>query len=353
LEHVFVAVTMVVHAAFALSRSSAVEEEELVLLKEERYKTFYKIAASPIMHLSKSKAWERAVPEVRTVRIVSSADGTRQPALFFDSGSARDKPLLVVLHSWSADYRQHFSIPYGVWAVRNDWVFIHPDYRGAFTNPRATASEAAVQDVLDAVAYAREHARVDASRIYLAGFSGGAMMALVMVGRHPHIWAGAVAWVPVYDLVQWYYTTRGSRHDYSGHITRSCGGPPLEGTPARRECRKRSPSMYLDNARKEKVRVYIATGIQDDFVPPSHSLRAFNDLARRRDRIADKDIMYIDARHRLPPGMSGVYTDSLYADAGVELLWQRYSANAVLKIHQGKHDVIYNAGLLWLSRQRR
>lgn len=333
--------------------SSPVMEAGPRLLVEERYKTFYKIARSPIMSLPKSKAWERAVPQVRTVRIESSSDGTRQPALFYDSGSSRDKPLLLVLHSWSADYRQHFSIPYGVWAVRNDWVFIHPDYRGPFTNPQATASEYAVQDVVDAVVYAREHARVDTSRIYVAGFSGGAMMTLIMAGRYPELWAGAVAWVPVYDLVTWYFTTKGSRHDYSGHIARSCGGAPREGTRAREECRRRSPSTYLENARGTKVGVYIAAGIHDTFVPPGHALRAFNDLADPRDRLADEDIEYINTNHRLPPHLSGSFVDPLYADAGIELLWERRSANATLKIYDGKHDVIYNAGLDWLSRQRR
>ncbi|MBD3358745.1 MAG: prolyl oligopeptidase family serine peptidase [Chitinivibrionales bacterium] len=305
------------------------------------------------MQLSKTKAWKSTVPRIREVTITASSDKSAQPALFYNSGTARRKPLLLVLHSWSADYRQHFSIPYAVWAAKNDWVFIHPDYRGAFTNPQATASENAVKDVLDAVAYARKHARIDQSRIYIAGFSGGAMMTLIMVGRFPEIWAGALAWVPVYDLVDWYRETKGSRHDYSGHIERSCGGVPREGTQAGKECRKRSPSMYLADARGKRVKVYIATGIQDNFVCPSHSLRAFNDLAAPADRISKENIEYIDKRHRLPPQFSGTFVDSLYADAGIELLWEKTSANVTLKIYEGKHDVIYNAGLLWLSGRRR
>ncbi len=323
------------------------------LLTRDRYKTFYRIAASPLMDLPKREAWRTAAPSVRTVEVRSSADSAIQPALFYDSRSPGRKPLLVVLHSWSADYLQHFSIPYGVWAVRNDWVFIHPDYRGPYTNPEATASELAVRDVLDAVAYARKHARVDDSRIYVTGFSGGGMMTLIMVGRYPRLWAGAVAWVPVYDLVDWYRITKGATHDYSGYIERSCGGPPLPGTPAEAECRKRSVSTYLKRARRKRVQVYIATGIRDNFVPPSHALRAFNDLARRRDRIRDTAIDYIDEHHALPDGLSGAYTDSLYDDAGVQLLFERRSRNAVIKLFEGRHDVIYNAGLVWLSRQRR
>ncbi len=306
------------------------------------------------MALPKTYAWTQTVPRVQRVEIRSTADGSLQPALFHNSGSDSSKPLLLVLHSWSADYRQHFSIPYGVWAVQNDWVFIHPNYRGAFINPDATASEKAVRDVLDAIDYARKRARIDSTRIYVTGFSGGGMMTLLMAGRYPELFAGAAAWVPVYDLVQWYATTKGSRHDYSGHIESSCGGAPLAGTPAEGECLRRSPSRYLPQARGASVQVYIATGIQDNFVPPSHSMQAFNDLADPADRIDELTMSYIDSHHELPDYLpDNTFTDSLYRDAGVELLWERRSANVVLKIHDSKHDVIYNAGLLWLSRQRR
>ncbi len=165
------------------------------------FTTFMALASSPLGDMAKMEAWRQEVPEIREVRIPSTADGAEQPALFCDSGSDRPRPLLVVLHSWTADYRQQFSIPYGAWAVANDWVLIHPDYRGQFDRPEATLSELAVSDVVDALRWAREHATIDPDRIYLAGFSGGASAALTMVGRYPELWTAAVAWVPVYDLV--------------------------------------------------------------------------------------------------------------------------------------------------------
>ena len=53
-------------------------------------------------------AWYRRVPDIEEVHIPSSADGSLQPALFYDSGTARAKPLMVVLHSWSVGYLQYF-----------------------------------------------------------------------------------------------------------------------------------------------------------------------------------------------------------------------------------------------------
>ncbi|GEM_PF-415042 len=323
------------------------------LIEKDEFKTLTRLAKTPLRDMPEIDAWKKAVPEVSIVSMKSSHDRTSQPALFYDSGSQREKPLLIVLHSWSEDYLQSFGIPYGLWAVRNDWVFVQPDFRGAFTNPLSTASELAVSDILDALEYAVKNARVDETRVYLAGFSGGGMAALLMAGRFPDKWAGVVSWGAVYDLVDWYSHTKGAAHDYSSQIASSCGGPPLPGTPHESECRKRSPSAYLENARG-KVPVYIAVGAEDSFVPPAHSLRAFNDLADEKDRFPGDEIEYISKQHALPSALGhGRHSDRLFEDAGVPFLYERKSGGAVLKIYKGSHDVVYNAGLAWLAGQKR
>ncbi|MCL4873664.1 acyltransferase family protein [bacterium] len=327
--------------------------EEPGLIEKDEFKTLTRLAKTPLRGMPDRDAWQKAVPDVSVVSIESSHDWTSQPAIFYDSGSPQKKPLLIVLHSWSEDYLQSFGIPYGLWAVKNDWVFIQPDFRGAFTNPLSTASEPAVNDILDALAYASRNASIDESRVYLAGFSGGGMAALLMAGRFPGKWAGVVAWGAVYDLVDWYAHTKDATHDYSGQIASSCGGPPLSGTAHEAECRRRSPSTYLKNA-KGKVPVYIAVGSEDKFVPPAHSLRAFNDLADGEDRFSEDEIEHISGRHALPSGLGGAaYSDRLFEDAGVPFLYERKSESAVVKIYQGSHDVVYNAGLAWLAGLKR
>jgi predicted esterase len=313
----------------------------------ELFKQFKSFTAFP-----HSVSWEKSAPQIKRVEIQSSADSTKQPALFYDSGSARKKPLLVVLHSWSDNYRQKYSVPYGVWSVANDWVFIHPDYRGVFNNAKATGSELAVRDILDAVAYAEKNARIDTSRIYLIGFSGGAMMALNMAGRHPGMWTAVAAWVPVFSLNDWYPYVSGfpNRH-YKEHIIASCGGAPIEGTAAAQECRKRSPVTYLKNARGKKLRIYIGHGIHDDFVQPGHSLRAYNELAGEKERISEEAIEYINAKGKLPADLVSNHTDPLYQEAGKPLLFRRTSENVTVSLFRGGHDVLYDAGLQWLSLQ--
>ncbi|MGI5862684.1 MAG: alpha/beta hydrolase family protein [Myxococcales bacterium] len=323
----------------------------------DEFKTYTALIASPLKRLKPRLAWKRVVPEVREVRIRSSADGTLQPALFYApedrDGQSERRPLLVVLHSWSVNYLDPASSPYGLWAVRNGWVFIHPDYRGRFNRPEATGSELAVRDVLDAVAYAREHARVDPDRIYVVGYSGGAMMALTMAGRYPELWAGAVAWVPVFDLVRWHEETRRKYPRYAREIRAACGGTPLPGSEAAEECLRRSPSSYLERARGKGVRILVAAGIDDPLVSPAHSLAAFNALARREDRFSEEQIERIAREGRVPAEIRGALEDSRYEEAGKPLLLHRSSGQITLHVYAGRHDVIYNAGLLWLAGLRR
>lgn len=341
--------SIIVHLLFGEEGSCNVE-----LIDQQSYKTFYRLAHSTALKMSKEEAWKTIVPQVRQVRVKSTMDGSFQPALFYNSGSNRKKPLLLALHSWSADYLHQYSIPFGIWAVKNDWVFMHPDYRGAFTNKSSTASELAIQDILDALRYAEKHAEIDSDRIYVTGFSGGAMASLIMVGKYPQLWAGVAAWVPVYDLAKWYAELNKSKFNYSVHISNSCGGPPITGSKSSLECQKRSVSNYLKNAFGKNVPVYIAAGIRDNFVLPSHSIMAFNDLANIEDRITIDEMAFIDKYRQLPDNLAGSFqADSFFSDVDLPLIFERQSNSVIIKIFEGKHDIIFNAGLYWLSKQHK
>jgi pimeloyl-ACP methyl ester carboxylesterase len=302
---------------------------------------------------SDPRAWRQRAPKVSDVRIRSSADGKRQRALWYDSGASERRPLLVVLHSWSANYRQNLSIPFARFAVDNDWVFIAPDFRGPNLRPEATASDAAVQDVVDAVAFARDRAAVDDERVYLVGYSGGAMKALVMAGRHPELWAGVVAWGAVYDIADWYHHDHGKDRHYWNEITASCGGVPRPGSKAEAECRARSPSSHLEGA-AGRVPILIAHGIRDKTVPPSHAMRAFDALADPQDRFSDEQRRAIDDTAKLPPDLAtqapGPHPS--FAAAGLPVRFERRSREATLILYDGPHDLAYNPTLEWLSRQR-
>lgn len=290
--------------------------------------------------------------EVREVSYPSSVDRSTQPTLFYSPDATQTRPLLVALHTWSSNYRQRMSIPYAEWCIRKGWVFIHPNFRGPNVRPEATGSDLVVADILDAVAYARRSASVDNSRIYLVGVSGGGHASLLMAGRAPEIWAGISAWVPIADLQAWYYEMLKPGRKREKGIVESCGGIPAPGSMAARECSKRSPVTYL--ARARGVPIDINAGIFDGHtgsVPISHSLRAFNLLAAERDRLSEAEIESFVNDAQVPAHLQSSKLAESYGPKRV--LFRRQSQGARVTIFDGGHEIVYEAALEWLSRQRR
>ena len=282
---------------------------------------------------------------VREIDYESSADDTRQPALYYDSGSNEPKPLLVVLHTWSSDYLGTLDVPHAQWCIDNDWVFVHPNFRGPNNKPEATGSELVIQDIISSVDYAREESTIDNKRIYLVGASGGGYTSLMMAGKQPGLWAGVSAWVPISDVKEWYEQGR-----YCEMIVSSCGGTPGTSPAVDNEYYNRSPIHFLQNA--AKVPLDINAGITDGHtgsVPISHSLNAFNMLAREKDRITEEHIQFFVEKAQVPPELSGDYADATYGENSV--LFRKESNNVRVTIFDGGHEIVHGAAVQWLAKQ--
>ena len=295
--------------------------------------------------------WNSAV---QSITYQSSADGTNQPMMFYKPQRDEPRPLLVALHSWSNDYKQKESAIYAEWSIANDWVFIHPNFRGANNKPQATGSELVIGDVLSAIDYAKANARVDESRIYAVGWSGGGYLGLLLAGRAPEIWAGVSAWVPISDLSAWYEESRRLGTKYVREIAASCGGNPLNAGPAADECRKRSPVAYLERARG--IAIDINHGIRDgrnsaDPVPVRQSLIAFNLLAEPQDRFTEDQITYFTREGDVPASLRSETTDPAYG--GLRILFRRQSGGTRITVFDGAHDKNTEAAFRWLNQQRR
>ncbi|MCP4640103.1 MAG: prolyl oligopeptidase family serine peptidase [bacterium] len=291
----------------------------------------------------------------------SSVDGEDQRMkLYVPPGAKPDGdgppvPLVVSLHSWSAGYAAYDAYKPTLAECRaRGWVFLSPDFRGPNVRPEACASDMAMQDVLDAVAFARQQARIDATRIYLLGGSGGGHMALMMACKAPDLWAAVSTWVPVTDLAAWHRFCTEQDYVYAGRIEKCMQGPP--GDAARdREYRKRSPLFFLEQAKG--IPIDIQTGIHDGHggraIPVDHSLRAFNALVEANGhgnaRLSDADIASLTSEAHVPTHL----TDECEDEAGREhpVLFRRSAGPVRLTLFDGGHVIDPAAGLNWLAAQ--
>lgn len=291
-------------------------------------------------------------PGVQEITVRNSIDGVAEPVWFLPNPSTVPAPLLVHLHSWSARLGEA-SLAKD--CIQRGWAFLSPNFRGPNRRPEACGSRVAIQDVLDAVAFARKTTAVDPRRIYLIGGSGGGHMALMMAQAAPELWAGVTAYVPITDLAAWHAFSRQKGSNYFKMMEESCGGPP--GTPAAdAEYRARSPLFHL--ARAAGVPIDLQVGIRDGHegsVPVSNSLRAFNVLAEANGRAGQQlsaaEIDVITRTAQLPAGLVSEPREEEGRRRAV--LFRRTAGPVRLTIFDGAHESDFPPAVRWLARQEK
>ncbi len=296
--------------------------------------------------------WRESVPGIEDRRIASTADGSEQPVLWLEPEGSRARPLLVILHSWSAAYDQHAGIPFAAWAAENGWAVVAPNFRGVNDDAEAVGSDMAVQDVVDAIDFAVAQEGVDADRVYAVGYSGGGMMALLLAGRHPDKVDAVAAWGPPADLLAFYENSARRGASYVADIRAACGGDPTTNPAARDECVERSALTYADNIRDGGVDVLLGQGIDDTLVLPNQTARTFNVLADPGDRLTDGQVAAI-GRGEVPSNLSSVTVETYFSAADPAPVLARASASILLVYVDAGHDMVYEATARWFADHRR
>lgn len=259
-------------------------------------------------------------------------------------------PLLVSLHSWSFGYEQRQE-ELEAEADRRGWIYLFPDFRGRNDRPEACGSERAQQDILDAVAWAKNAYPVDSERVYLTGSSGGGHMTLLMAARHPGVWAAASAFVPISDLAAWHEVHAES--DYGAMLRACAGGAPGASPEVDAEYEARSPLTWL--GRDDLPPLDIAAGIRDGHdgsVPIRHTLEAFNAAAEAigASPVTEAEIEQISA------GVAARLRSPKPGDVGRDPVWgrayylRRRAGDVRVTIFEGGHEGIPAAQADWLAQ---
>ena len=309
---------------------------------------------------SVTRSVEKGVTDSLLKQVKSTYDGSLQPCYFWAPEKTRDEavPLIVGLHTWSGDWRQrdHY-VPALNYAKKRGWAMVGPNFRGANDHPEACGGEAAVQDIVDAVDFAKAQVKIDARRVYIIGGSGGGHMTLLMLGRHPEVFAAGAAFCPITDLARWHADSLldhpGRVKGYARMLEASCGGAPAQKSE---EYRRRSPLTWLDRAKRAGVPVYIATGIHDGWkgsVPVGHAFRAFNALAAESDRVDEADIAKIEDGQKVPDALAYAGAPDPFYGKSMKIHFRRTSANVRLTLFEGGHGGNFAAGLDFCWRQEK
>jgi len=297
------------------------------------------------------------LPKLAESKVVSTLDKAEQPIRYHVPADRSDPaPLLVSLHSWSGDYRQDHS-RYVAEAVARKWAFVEPNFRGINDHPEACGSHLARQDVLDAIDWMLASHKLDKTRVYLVGESGGGMMTLLMAGYHPERFTAASAWVPITDLAEWekFHFHEGKPDRYGEMTVACCGGRPGTSNDIDREYFRRSPLYVLHHV--GKLPVDINHGVTDGktgSVPFMHSLHGFNVIARAHGTPTvtqqEMDELWKDGKLKTPQADDET-EDPTYG--GKKIFLRRSSGAARVTIFDGGHEGIAGAACSWLEKQAR
>ena len=296
-------------------------------------------------------------PVLKQIEVKSTLDQSLQPSLIWAPKSAKSNPtpLFVFLHSWSGNYKQN-NAKWLKEAQQRGWIYLHPNFRGVNQQPEACGSRLARQDILDAIDYVIQHYDVDQSRIYLAGSSGGGHMTMLMVGHHPDRFSAASAWVGISDLADWYrfHVKDGKPQRYAQMILKSLTAKPGTSKEVDAQYRDRSPLHWIANA--SDVPLDLNAGVTDGqtgSVPFMHTLRAYNQLARKNNSplITDAEMQQLWDQGKLMQPQSGDETpDKTY---GRDIHLRRKSGQARVTIFEGGHEGLPEPACAWLSQQTR
>jgi dipeptidyl aminopeptidase/acylaminoacyl peptidase len=184
--------------------------------------------------------------------------------------------LIVWVHGGPTGQRRVAFDPRAAFFLDRGWSILHVDYRGSTgwgrAHQQALLGGWGEVDV-DDIAAATVAAGADPTRTVAMGGSSGGMAVLLLLARHPTLFAAGIALYPVADLLD----LAASTHRFEAHYTWSLIGP-LPGAEAL--YRERSP---LTHASRITAPLLLLHGSADEVVPVAQT-EALADALRAAGR---------------------------------------------------------------------
>jgi len=289
-------------------------------------------------------AWDNTINKnwpagfVQTV-VKSSADGSMQKAIFHKSQQAAPQPLIVSLHSWSADYLQEDPLANEI--LLRDWNYIHPDFRGPNNNPKACGSKLAISDIEDAIRFAIDNGNADPNEVHMIGGSGGGYATMLAYMKIGYPVKSFNAWVGISNLSDWYWESKGRNAGYATDLEQVA----MKGNQMNwEELDGRSPiKLPFPTGKRKNAFLNIYAGVHDGYtgsVPISHSVLFYNKIAAelypgQNDKlVADSTLMSILVKQLNP------FADNQLTLGARKIHLLKESPNLSLTLFEGGHEMI-------------
>ena len=289
--------------------------------------------------------------DFQRVEIRSSKDNAPEPAMMYKTTSSTPQPLLVCLHSWTADYRQEDSA--ALFAKAKNWNYIHPNFRGPGWNPAGCGSDLAIADIDDAIQFMLKNASVDPKEVHIYGRSAGGHATMLAYMKLKYPAKTFSSWVGISNFVEWHFET-GTRQLPQHQQLMLATGDTVR--PNFAEMKKRSPIFQPLPKNRNGATLYLYTGIHDGYqgsVPVTQAIDFYNRLVKEqfpRDKsgiVPDADIIELLAKRtyaRLQPNLTERLEDRI-------VHYKKTKAHLNLIVFEGKHEMFTNTIIATVERK--
>jgi hypothetical protein len=196
-----------------------------------------------------------------------------------------------------------------------------------------------MQDIDDAIDYAIKNSKVDLSRIYVIGSSGGGYATLATFMKSKHSIRRFSAWVPISDLPAWYTQSKIMGTKYAENIldcTSSKDSLNLEIAKRKSPIYWKTPVEKL-NTTELQIFAGVYDGIQGS-VPITHSINFYNKVLK--DKLINDSTLFVSDSEKLYLLEFRKALGNLGRIADRKVFLKKQSGNVGLTIFEGNHEML-------------